>query len=164
MQSPRSGEVGARTTLVSAVGTKPQHTIGGAFSMIKQDSSGGGVGSRSEDPSAPANPCSIYSRKQSAMDRAIAGPSGPSAEFMGREPLRSLAAMSCARLLEHDPDADRAIRADTARSRNPGGAVQNGEQKADADAVVDAAAKVRGADRSAMIDASVMTEVRAEIP
>ncbi len=153
-----SGEVSARELRLSPIGKKPPGTLGAGLSVIKQDSSGE-VWLRSAEAHDPPRILFNLFKEKSDVERAIRGLRAIR-DIYGREPLRSLLADEVlpGANLASDADLERFIRDSGAITQHAVGTCKMGIES-DAEAVVDAALKVRGVDALRVIDASIMPDI-----
>jgi choline dehydrogenase len=153
-----SGEVAARELWFPLIGKKPPHTLGVGLSMIKQDSRGE-VRLRSADARDPPRILFNLFKERSDLDRAIRGLKAIR-DIYGREPLRSLVADEIlpGPKIASDAALEEFVRDTGAITQHAVGTCKMGIDS-DAEAVVDAALRVRGIDALRVIDASVMPDV-----
>ena len=153
-----SGEVSERELRLSPIGKKPPGTLGAGLSMIKQDSRGE-VSLRSADATAAPRILFNLFKERSDVERAIRGLRAIR-DIYGREPLRSLVGEEAlpGATMRSDADLEKFIRDTGAITQHAVGTCKMGVDD-DAEAVVDAALKVRGVDALRVIDASIMPEI-----
>jgi choline dehydrogenase len=153
-----SGEVSARELWFPLIGKKPTHTLGVGVSMIKQDSRGE-VTLRSQDPNDPPRILFNLFKERSDVERAIRGLKAirdvyrqpPLKEFVADELLPGAAVAS-------DAELEKFVRDTGAITQHAVGTCKMGADF-DAEAVVDASLRVRGAEALRVIDASIMPDV-----
>jgi choline dehydrogenase len=153
-----SAEVAARQLWLPLIGTKPPHTLGAGFSMVKQDSRGE-VWLRSADArDAPRILFNLF-KERSDVERAVRGLK-IIRDIYRQAPLRSLWVDEIlpGPKVVSDADLEGFVRNTGAITQHPVGTCKMGNDD-DAMAVVDSSLRVRGVGGLRVIDASVMPDV-----